>query len=156
MGATADENPPAYVRWRRTLCFVAQLLQRWGEARPQPQGDRGGGQRAYRPSTAPRRTCRRTGAEAWRCCHSGDPCFSSATRRLCNPPARARVPNHSCSGDMTAHSLSEGKPTPRTEQLKTMNTPRPRVSVSKKEIMSGRQRSGTAMFSVVFRRRQNI
>lgn len=70
-------------RWR----LEAQPLSRAGRGPPRPGG-------TYHPSTAPRRTCLMTGAEAWRCCRSGGPCSSSATRRLCSPPARVGGPSH--------------------------------------------------------------
>lgn len=50
-------------------------LQRWEDDRLRP-GAGCGGHRTYHPSTALRRTCRRTGGAAWRCCHSGGPCSS--------------------------------------------------------------------------------
>lgn len=41
---------------------------------------------AHRPSTAPPRIYQQTGEAAWQHYRSEDPCSSSATRRLCNPP----------------------------------------------------------------------
>lgn len=122
---------------------------KWGEAPPQPQGDQGGGQRAYHPSTALRRTCPRTGAEAWRCCHSGDPCFSSATRRLCNPPARARIPNHRLRWGHKCSQPLGGQTDPTGGEVKKHKHPKTQVSIPKKEMTSDGQWSGKMMSSVM-------
>lgn len=124
----------SYSRWKSpSLCqveigplFCGLAAAKWREAQPQPQGDQSRGQRAYHPSTALRRTCPRTGAEAWRCCHSGDPCFSSATRRLCNPPARARIPNHRLRWGHKRSQPLGGQADPTGGEVKNTNTPRPR------------------------------
>ena len=124
---------------------------RQADPRPVSWDRRGGGkgegvQRAYRPSTAPRRTCRRTGAEAWRCCRSGGPCSSSTTRRLCNPPARvgaARVTG--CSGDASSHCgpRKPAGPAGAGEKPNNANTPLAGISLPKKETEAWQGRCDT-------------
>lgn len=129
--------------------FCGLAAAEWREAQPQPQGDQGGGRRAYHPSTALRRTCPRTGAEAWRCCHSGDPCFSSATRRLCNPPARARISNHRLHWGHKCSQPLRGQADPTGGEVKKHKHPKTQVSIPKKEMTSDGQWSGKMMSSVV-------
>lgn len=84
----------------------------------------GEGQRAYHPSTARRQTCQRTGGAVWRCCHSGDPCSSSATRQLCNPPGGVREAGvTSCAGDTCAHRVSGAQANPMRGKVRKREDP---------------------------------